>query len=262
MRVGLCLGGGGSLGAFQVGVLSAISRAHPSLRFAQLTGTSAGAINAACLCQHERLDDGVALLLRAWKEILSGRRSVVRLGVHGVSAKPMRDALKATLVNAPRIPVRLSATDLGRGKARIFAPRSPAGLVRGVMASTAHPAAFPVVRAEGTFYGDGGILTPFPINLKSVDKVVVLLCSPRKLTTVSRKDLNNPLRRLARSYEVIQHIALERSIADLEKRTKVCVLGPNESLGNPADFKRDTIIERIERGEQSDLSGLSDLLYL
>src|SRR5581483_8883685 len=48
-KTALLLAGGGARGAYQVGVLRAISRAFPELRFPILTGVSAGAINTALI---------------------------------------------------------------------------------------------------------------------------------------------------------------------------------------------------------------------
>jgi NTE family protein len=63
----LVLSGGGARGAYQVGVLSALARARPTLEFDVLTGVSAGAINAAFLASHPGpLGERVAALRRLW----------------------------------------------------------------------------------------------------------------------------------------------------------------------------------------------------
>jgi NTE family protein len=67
-ELGLVLTGGGARGAYQVGLLKYLARAHPELRIPILTGISAGAVNAAHLAQHqgtfrEAVDELVALWL-------------------------------------------------------------------------------------------------------------------------------------------------------------------------------------------------------
>jgi NTE family protein len=51
-EIGLVLTGGGARGAYQVGLLSYLARAHPELRIPILTGISAGAVNATHIAQH------------------------------------------------------------------------------------------------------------------------------------------------------------------------------------------------------------------
>jgi NTE family protein len=74
-RIGLLLSGGGARAAYQVGVLRAISELLPknaSNPFHIISGTSAGALNAASLaCHAHRLRTGVRLLEHVWKNISS-----------------------------------------------------------------------------------------------------------------------------------------------------------------------------------------------
>lgn len=74
-RIGLILSGGGARAAYQVGVLRAIANILPKEArnpFHIITGTSAGALNAASLATHaHRLRTGVRLLEYVWKHISS-----------------------------------------------------------------------------------------------------------------------------------------------------------------------------------------------
>ena len=74
-RIGLLLSGGGARASYQVGVLCAISELLPknaSNPFHIISGTSAGALNAASLaCHAQRLRTGVRLLEHVWKNISS-----------------------------------------------------------------------------------------------------------------------------------------------------------------------------------------------
>lgn len=74
-RIGLLLSGGGARAAYQVGVLSAIAELLPadaSNPFHIISGTSAGALNAASLaCHAQRLRTAVKLLEHLWKNISS-----------------------------------------------------------------------------------------------------------------------------------------------------------------------------------------------
>jgi len=74
-RIGLLLSGGGARAAYQVGVLSAIAQMLPknaSNPFHIISGTSAGALNAASLaCHAHRIRTAVALLEYVWKNVSS-----------------------------------------------------------------------------------------------------------------------------------------------------------------------------------------------
>ena len=72
---GLILSGGGARAAYQVGVLSAIARmrreagAHPGNPFPVISGTSAGAINAAFLaCHADNFDMAIEDLVQVWSQ--------------------------------------------------------------------------------------------------------------------------------------------------------------------------------------------------
>ena len=52
-ELGLVMSGGGARAAYQVGFLRCLARMHPHLNLPIITGTSAGAINAAFLAAHE-----------------------------------------------------------------------------------------------------------------------------------------------------------------------------------------------------------------
>ena len=71
-KVSLYLAGGGARGAYQAGVLKAISEIAPSKKtpFTIVTGTSVGSINAAVIAQHaDNFAKGVEKLVNLWSNI-------------------------------------------------------------------------------------------------------------------------------------------------------------------------------------------------
>ncbi len=74
-KVGLVLPGGGARAAYQVGVLKGLAEMLPQdapLPFSVISGTSAGAINAALIaCHAQDFRHGVAYLDHVWREISS-----------------------------------------------------------------------------------------------------------------------------------------------------------------------------------------------
>ena len=77
LRVGLVLPGGGARAAYQAGVLRAIAECLPADSpnpFPVISGTSAGAINAAMLASHARhFHKGVTHLTGVWEHISTER---------------------------------------------------------------------------------------------------------------------------------------------------------------------------------------------
>ena len=95
-RTGLVLPGGGARAAYQVGVLKAIARMLPPKSptpFSVISGTSAGAINAASLAAHaDRFRGAVRALEAVWAGFTSdqvyrtGAGSMVRSGLHWLAS--------------------------------------------------------------------------------------------------------------------------------------------------------------------------------
>ena len=85
----LVLGGGGARAAYQVGVLRGIARRHPDLRAPILTGTSAGAINAAFIASHAgQFARAVTELVGLWESLTPER--VFRVGVGSLGRNVVR----------------------------------------------------------------------------------------------------------------------------------------------------------------------------
>ncbi|MBL4573598.1 MAG: patatin-like phospholipase family protein [Gammaproteobacteria bacterium] len=102
-RVGLLLSGGGARAAYQVGVLRAIAELLPknaSNPFHIISGTSAGALNAASLaCHAHRLRTGVKLLEHLWKNISSEQIYTLQSGKLLGSASVL---LLSSVLDVPR----------------------------------------------------------------------------------------------------------------------------------------------------------------
>jgi len=96
VRTGLVLGGGGARGAYEAGVLRYVARAFPRARFDVVTGTSAGAINAAWVAAHAGVPGHAALdLAEIWAALRL--EDVYRL-TSGTLLRPLRSVFGS---NAP-----------------------------------------------------------------------------------------------------------------------------------------------------------------
>lgn len=198
-RTRVVLGGGGALGAFQVGSLLALLEAGqvPDT----IHGSSVGSLNAVYLAgrpDHDRLLDLAALwtgvpvadLLRpSWLARARGACGALRRDGALLDARPLR-RLVDRHVSVRRlaelaVPVTITTTCLDCGAARHHDTGDIGDLVA---ASCALPGLFrPVRLADGHLHVDGGILDGVPIGaaLASAgpdDRVLVLDCGLAPVT--------------------------------------------------------------------------------
>jgi len=166
------LGGGGNLGAVQVGMLQALFEfgVVPEV----MIGCSVGALNAAGMAADPTLA-GVRRVRDIWVNLDSdelwpaGRISGLwMLGRKGQAIQPntgLRRLVERTLpykrLEDAVIPVHVNATSLETGRGHWFTS-GPA--VDAILASAALPAVFPPVVIGGEAYIDGGVVDNVPIS--------------------------------------------------------------------------------------------------
>src|ERR1700684_583225 len=187
MTTAFVLGGGGILGAHEIGMLQALSEAGirpdvvvcPSvgaINFALLAaapGTSVREINGALVAADpataaERLGDlwGGDALGRAFSENLWGRAvTLARSGTHLHSIEPLRrvleDALPGPVSADLELPFHCVAASIERASPRWF---SSGPIVPAVLASCAVPGLLPPVEVDGEHYFDGGLVHSIPVG--------------------------------------------------------------------------------------------------
>jgi NTE family protein len=164
------LGGGGLLGAHQVGMLRALAEAGiaPDL----IVGTSIGAVNGAVVAAEPagaaaRLAElwNSETLQQAFSENLWGR--VIRLarsGTHLHSIEPLRKMLAETLPAGfadLAVPFQCVAASIERATASWF---TEGPLVPAVLASCAVPGLLPPVEIGGEHHFDGGLVNSIPVG--------------------------------------------------------------------------------------------------
>ena len=172
---GLILSGGGARAAYQVGVLAAISRmrrtagAGQDNPFPVISGTSAGAINAAFLaCHADRFDDAVQELVDIWRHFQveqvyrSDVLGMIRSGARWVSLLSLgwlitqkRFRPKSLLDNSPLSTLLHQRLDLGR---------LPTLLEQGHLQALAITASSYSTGEHVTFYDSCQAVTPWVRN--------------------------------------------------------------------------------------------------
>ncbi len=202
--VAFVLGGGGLLGASEVGMLRALVEAD--IRPDLLVGTSVGAINGAVFASApgrpvvERLHAMWSTL--SDDDILGGsalRRvsTLARTRTHTHSSEPLRDLLVSILGEGRLIedldpPFQCVAASIERAAEHWF-DHGP--VVAAVLASSAVPGLFPPVEIDGEHFFDGGLVHSIPIG-----RAVALGARTVYVLNVGR--IERPLQPPSRPWEV------------------------------------------------------------
>jgi len=220
-QLAFVLPGGGALGAYQVGVIRALTLA--GVETDMLIGVSAGAVNASLFAWNQG-PDGVRRIESVWRAIQ--RRDLIRfnplrlaLAVAGrrssfLDNEPgrrfLRQQLGTRLLEHSPVPLVLVATDLATGR--------PVALQRGdattaVLASAAFPGVYPPVEIDGRALIDGGVVADVPLDLASslgAGSALVLSVPPTQDGRPPRHPIDILLRSSSLGVEAHGRTALQR----------------------------------------------------
>ena len=170
-KVAFVLGGGGHLGAYEVGMLRALLEKDivPDL----IAGTSIGAFNGVAIAADPTMSS-VDQLEDAWTTldksgvfsgtVFSGAATLVRTRTAIHSNQPLRKLLEKLLPTKTfedlKIPFQCVAACIERASEHWF---SEGELIDAILASSAVPGILPAVKVNGEHFVDGGIVNSIPI---------------------------------------------------------------------------------------------------
>jgi NTE family protein len=172
-RVAFVLGGGGALGACEVGMLRAL--AERGVRPDVILGTSVGAVNGAVFAADPTVE-GADRLAGLWTDgdetgvfgssLLRQVATLARSGTHLQELEPLRRRLEETLAPVARIedlPARFQcvAASIERAAEHWF---QSGPIAEAVLASCAVPGILPPVRIGDEHFIDGGIVNSIPVG--------------------------------------------------------------------------------------------------
>jgi NTE family protein len=271
MTTAFVLGGGGVLGAVEVGMLRALfdHGVTPDL----VLGTSVGALNGAMVAR----DPSPAVIDRLtdlWHQAGEGRevygdrrlrtvRRAVATGTHIFSATPLRRRLAEEFgdLRIEDLPVRFQvcAASIERAAEHWF---EEGPLVEAVVASAAVPGLLPPARVGDEHYLDGGIVNSIPVG-----RAVGLGATRVFVLQVGRIDrpLKPPRRpwEVARvSFEISRRHRFAREMAELPEGVEAHVLpargtsSRDDSVFAYRDFAG--IQQRIDRTYEASLDYLAE----
>jgi NTE family protein len=272
-RTAFVLGGGGLLGAVEVGMLRALLEAEvePDV----LLGTSVGALNGALVAA----DPGpgvVERLVALWESAAASKEvygdnpvrqvtRAVRTGTHLHSAKPLRERLAAELGDRTfddlAIEFQCCAASIERAAEHWF---TSGRVVDAVVASAAVPGLLRPAVVDGEHYLDGGIVNSIPVGRAvecGADRIFVLqvgrvdrpLRPPRKPWEVARV-----------SFEIARRHRFHREMAALPEGVVAHVLPTggglpgDDNLLSYRDFRG--VIRRMDAAYTASLDYLEEHL--
>jgi NTE family protein len=218
-KLALVLGGGGNLGAVEVGFIQRMTELgiEPDL----IVGTSVGALNAAYVAFHD--PEGHDCFHDIWAGLRGKKlfhRSLPRIALQLWRSRMslyddsfvsgiIRSHLREDDFRAARIPLHITATNIVTGRREIF---SKGSISQAVLASTAIPGLFPPVEIEHALYVDGGVSAGTDIAAAVELGATQIIAVDLKPGLLPRRP-KNVVELLTRSLEVI---AEERSTCTIE----------------------------------------------
>jgi NTE family protein len=271
MTTAFVLGGGGVLGAAEVGMLSALFEAE--VRPDLVLGTSVGALNGAMVAR-DPTPAVIERLTELWQDASTARaisdrplrtvRRAVTTGTHLYSSAFMQRRLVEEFGEATfeELPVRFQvcAASIERAAEHWF---TSGLLVDAIMASAAVPGLLPPAEVGGEHFLDGGIVNSIPLGRAvalGADRVFVLqvgridrpLTPPRRPWDVARV-----------SFEIARRHRFARELAEVPDDVEVHVLpargtsARDDSLLAHRDFSG--VRTRIDASYQASRDYLSSL---
>lgn len=254
-KTAFVLGGGGLLGAHEVGMLRALAEAgiHPDL----VVGTSVGAFNGAFVAADP---PGAAdLLAKAWQgegagSVFAGSffdrvSTLIRSGTHLHSTDTLAEALETfvpvELIEDLAVPFHCVAANIERAEARWF---TRGALVPAVLASCAVPGILPPVRIGDEHFYDGGLVHSIPIG-RAVRE------GARTIYVLQVGRIENPLAAPRRpwevglvAFEIARRHRFAEEMADLPDDVTVHVLptganGANSALSSQLRYRDASHVE-------------------
>ena len=198
--IGLVLSGGGSKGLAHAGVIKYLE--EKNIKPTQMAGTSAGSIVGALYAwgktPEEILEFFKSIYLFHWKHLTFKKAGLIdsesfRSYFHSI----FDDAILSDL----KIPIQITATDMVRGKLKIFSPKTK--IADAILASSAFPGVFSPYQIEGNVYSDGGILNHFPTDILQgrCDYLIGVYVSP--IQNIEPKDLKSIKSVTSRAFDLL-----------------------------------------------------------
>lgn len=243
--IGLVLGGGGARGAAHIGVLQVLERER--IPICRIAGTSMGAIVGGLYASGLDAAEIEAILLSIdWNDVFNDDPSRVdfpmrrkndtlrylldfkigvgadgiRLPAGVIQGQKLLTLLRMLTLHAWRIddfddlpiPLRVVATDIGRGEAVVFG-EGDLGLA--IRASMSVPAAFAPIKVDGKLLVDGGLADNVPVEVARAMGAQHLVVVDVSAPLADADTLKSPVSISLQMLDVLMRRRTEESLATL-----------------------------------------------
>lgn len=288
MTSAIVASGGGSRGSHAIGAAMYVATTSPfySEGFGFMTGTSVGAINTCAWAHFPPSEFSLAarFALDVWWREVSSTRSVWKwkIPIPGIrwapaiwsdcvtDVSPLREILERSIspekIRQSGVQVRWPATNLRTGELKVFDQSEP-DIVSAVMASSAYPVLFPMVKIGRDFYSDGCLLDMRPISRAIDFGADRILCFNGKNPKDLHRSIPMPnnigrrgkaeieamsdrhfLRDVEKCLRVNDEIDSGRRCRNRYKPVEIDFIFPSRELAEGTDFDGESIKRQIDLG--------------
>jgi len=180
-KIGLALGGGAARGLAHIGVLEILER--EKIPIDMIAGTSAGAAIGALFAQGKNTSE-LKELVRKWDWKQRAQMLDLSLPKSGfIAGRKIKQLLKSIIGDVKfsdlKLPFACVATDINTGEEIVI---NQGSVLEAVRASISIPIIFTVVKRNGRYLVDGGLVNPVPVSvLKNMgaDFIIAVNVMPR-----------------------------------------------------------------------------------
>lgn len=198
--LGLVLSGGGTKGLAHAGAIKFLE--EQNIRPNHIAGTSAGSIVAALYAggktPGEILEFFKSIYFFNWKHFTFKKAGIIDSNAfhfyfHAIFGE--------TRIGDLKIHTHITATDLVKGKLKIFGP--DAKVVDAILASSSFPGVLSPYEMNGKLYSDGGILNHFPTDILQgrCETLIGVYVSP--IQKIEAKDLSSIKAVTTRAFDLL-----------------------------------------------------------
>ena len=198
--IGLVLSGGGTKGLAHAGVLKFLE--EQQLSPSQIAGTSSGAIVGGLYAfgktPEEILEFFQSIYFFHWRHLTLRKAGIIDSDSF---RNYFQDLFKDATIGDSKIDLKITATDLVRGRLKIFDKNTL--VTDALLASSSFPGIISPYTINGDVYSDGGILNHFPTDLLlgKCDTLIGVYVSP--INDVKAKDLNSIRAVTVRAFDLL-----------------------------------------------------------
>jgi len=255
------LGGGGDLGAHQVGMLGALIEVGitPDL----VVGTSIGSINGAIIAA-DPSGRSVEALTELWTtldrsgvfggSIFSKVATFARSGTHLSDNRVLRELLEEILpvrrIDDLAVNFECVAASIEHATAHYF---STGPLVEAILASSAVPGMFPPVEIDGEHFLDGGLVSSIPLDRAIAHGATTIYVLQVGRVEAPLAPPSNPWEVAMVAFEISRRHRFTESMRNLPDNIAVHVLptGDPKTFNDVSQYRRGNSVSTQRRIDQS-----------